>query len=232
VRTKVSQQGIARETILLKCPYPLVTLGLKQVLGAAGYEVRSGLKGPPLVGESPSVVIYSPDNEDLGEGVAQEVKSLRALVPKACIMILGFSSSNLPLARAALRAGARGFLYLGMQPSQIARALRLACEGEVVFPRELTTGLLKEEKEKYFNILALTARQREILELMGEGLTNAEIARRLFLAEGTVKQHLRATYKLLEVRSRNQAAKLLRTHNRAGITRNTQQASLSPGPNA
>jgi DNA-binding NarL/FixJ family response regulator len=60
-------------------------------------------------------------------------------------------------------------------------------------------------------LLALTCRQREILELVGEGLTNAGIARRLFLAEGTVKQHLRAAYKLLNVRSRVQAAALLRS---------------------
>jgi DNA-binding NarL/FixJ family response regulator len=211
VRTKVSQQVIARETILLKCPYPLVTLGLEQVLGAAGYEVRSGLKGSPM-GESPSVVIYSPNNdEDIGEDVAQGVQSLQTLLPKACIVVLGLSSSDPTLAYAALRAGARGYLSLDMQPLQIARALRLACQGEVVFPRELTTDLLMWRKHS--NLLALTARQREILELVGEGLTNAGIAQRLYLAEGTVKQHLRATYKLLEVRSRTQAVKFLRTHN-------------------
>jgi DNA-binding NarL/FixJ family response regulator len=214
VRTKVSQQVIARETILLKCPYPLVTLGLEQVLGAAGYEVRSGLKDPPM-GESPSVVIYSPNNdEDIGEDVAQGVKSLQTLLPEACIVVLGLGSSDPTIAYAALRAGARGYLSLDMEPLQIARALRLACQGEVVFPRELTTDLLMWRKHS--NLLALTARQREILELVGEGLTNAGIAQRLYLAEGTVKQHLRATYKLLEVRSRTQAVKFLRTHNRAG----------------
>lgn len=220
MRTKVSQQVIARETILLKCPYPLVTLGLEQVLGAAGYEVRSGLKGPPM-GESPSVVIYSPNNdEDIGEDVAQGVKSLQTLLPKACIVVLGLSSSDPTIAYAALKAGARGYLSLDMQPLQIARALRLACQGEVVFPRELTTDLLMWRKHSnlraHSNLLALTARQMEILELVGEGLTNAGIAQRLYLAEGTVKQHLRATYKLLEVRSRTQAVKFLRTHNRAG----------------
>jgi DNA-binding NarL/FixJ family response regulator len=200
--------------IVPECPYPLITLGLQQVLRAAGYEVRSGLKGPDMERESPSVVIYVPNNEDVGEDVAQGVKSLQALALDACIVVLGLSSSDVPLAHAAVSAGARGFLHLGMQPSQIARALRLASQGEVVFPRELITGLLRGEK--YSNLLALTARQREILELVGEGLTNADIARRLFVAEGTVKQHLRATYKLLEVRSRTQAVEFLRSHNRAG----------------
>jgi two-component system response regulator DevR len=217
VRSRVSHQGIARATILLACPYPLVTLGLKQVLGAAGYEVRSGLKGSAMEEEFPSVVVYLPNDEAFGEDVGQGVKSLQGRFPNACIIVFGFSSSDLPLAYATLRAGARGFLYLGMQPSEIARALRLACEGEVVFPRELTTGLLKEEQPS--DLQALTARQREILELVGEGLTNAQIARRLFLTEGTVKQHLRAVYGLLNVGSRVQAVKLLRTHNRAGTIR-------------
>jgi two-component system response regulator DevR len=190
---------------------------MKQVLGAAGYEVRSMQKGPAMEEESPSVVIYVPNNEGVGKDVAQGVKGLQGLAPDASIVVLGLSSSDLPLANAALRAGARGLVHLGMQPSQIARALRLVCQGEVVFPRELTTGLLRGEK--YSTLLALTARQREILELVGEGLTNAEIARRLFLAEGTVKQHLRATYKLLEVRSRTQAVEFLWSHNRAGAMR-------------
>jgi DNA-binding NarL/FixJ family response regulator len=56
----------------------------------------------------------------------------------------------------------------------------------------------------------LSFRQRQILELVVEGLSNAEIAGRLYLAESTVKQHLRAAYKLLGVRSRTEAAKLIR----------------------
>jgi DNA-binding NarL/FixJ family response regulator len=201
------------ETILLECPYPLITLGLKQVLRAAGYEVRSGKKGPAMEEKTPSLAIYVPNNENIGEDVAQGVKSLKGLVPDASIVVLGFGSTDLPLAHAALRAGARGFLHLGMQPSQIAHAIRLACQGEVVFPRELIPNLIQEEETPSELLLALTGRQREILELVGEGLTNAGIARRLFVAEGTVKQHLRATYRLLNVRSRVQAVELLWSHN-------------------
>jgi DNA-binding NarL/FixJ family response regulator len=207
-------ETMTSETIVLQCPYPLITLGLTQVLRAAGYEVRSMLKGPAMEGETPSLVIYCPKDEGVSEEAARGVTSLQARAPDACIVVLGLSGSDLPLAHAALKAGARGFLHLGMQPSQIARALRLACQGEAVFPREMVTGLLMEEKySNHSNLEALTARQREILELVGEGLTNAGIARRLFVAEGTVKQHLRATYKLLEVKSRTQAVEFLWSHN-------------------
>jgi RNA polymerase sigma factor (sigma-70 family) len=56
----------------------------------------------------------------------------------------------------------------------------------------------------------LSARQREILELVVEGRSNAEIAKSLYLSESTIKQHLRAAYKLLEVSNRTEAAKLIR----------------------
>src|SRR3712207_7917921 len=77
-----------------------------------------------------------------------------------------------------------------MQPSQIARALSLASEGEIVFPRELTAALINQEDQPP-DLQALTPRQREILGLVARGLTNAGIGRELYLTEGTVKQHLR-----------------------------------------
>jgi DNA-binding NarL/FixJ family response regulator len=190
---------------------------MKQVLRAAGYEVRSGHKDLAMEAKTPALAVYVPKDEDVGEDVAQGVKSLQGLVLDASIVVLSLEGDP-SLAHAALKAGARGFLHLGMQPSQIAHALRLACQGEVVFPREMVPDLLQQE-EAPSEMLALTGRQREILELAGEGLTNAGIARRLFLAEGTVKQHLRTTYKLLDVRSRVQAVALLRTHNRGRAIR-------------
>jgi DNA-binding NarL/FixJ family response regulator len=54
------------------------------------------------------------------------------------------------------------------------------------------------------------ARQREILEHLSEGLTNAQIAKRLFLTESTVKQYLRQAYKALGVSNRTEAARLIR----------------------
>ena len=64
--------------------------------------------------------------------------------------------------------------------------------------------------ESSANLDILSHRQREILELVVEGFTNAQIAKRLFLSEYTVKQHLRAAYKLLGVSNRTEAAKLVR----------------------
>jgi DNA-binding NarL/FixJ family response regulator len=207
-----------QRAVWVECPYPLVTLGLKQTLGAAGYDICLERKGPGAAEQKqdwtpPCCVIYCPKAED---DVAGQVEHLRRLFPDAPVLVLGLGVSDLPLARAALRGGARGFLHLGMQPSEIARALSLASEGEIVFPRELTIALLNEEQPP--DLLALTARQREILGLVAQGLTNADIARQLFLTEGTVKQHLRATYKMLGVGSRVQAARLLGEYERSDRT--------------
>jgi DNA-binding NarL/FixJ family response regulator len=211
--------------VWVECHYPLISLGLTQTLRAAGYDyLLSGQNVPVGEGKLPSGVIYCPNGE---EDVAQEVKRLQGLFTDVPILVLGPSVKDVSLARFALQAGARGFLHLEMQPSQIARALRLACQGEVVFPRNIVTHLIGEETPSEL-LLALTARQREILELVAQGLTNAEIARRLFLAEGTVKQHLRAAYKLLNVRSRVQAVALLRRHNPAGAIRGKDFQESNP----
>jgi DNA-binding NarL/FixJ family response regulator len=197
--------------VWVECPYPLVTLGLKQTLQVAGYDVRHWRNGSGAAHQEegsapPCCVIYYPkDPED--EDVAGRVERLRHRFADAPVLVLGFDAGDLALARAALRGGARGFLHLGMQPSQIARALSLASEGKTVLSRELSIALITQEQPP--NLLALTPRQREILGLVAQGLTNAEIGRQLYLTEGTVKQHLRAAYKVLGVRSRVQAAKIL-----------------------
>jgi DNA-binding NarL/FixJ family response regulator len=67
-------------------------------------------------------------------------------------------------------------------------------------PRELLRYVLSEDAPA--NLGALSARQREILGYVVEGLSNAEIGRRLYLSESTIKQHLRAAYKLLGVSNR------------------------------
>ena len=193
--------------VLVECPYPLVSLGLNRMLRAAGYDVRSGQEGMAL-NEAPSAAICCPGEED----VAQQVKRLQDLVSGAPVLVLGFGD-DLELARAALQAGARGFVHIGMKPSQVVRALSLATEGKVVFSREIIIGLIKEEAPA---TPVLTERQKEVLELVAEGLTNAQIAERLFLSEYTVKQHLRGIYKLLRVTNRTQAVKRFRQNRATG----------------
>jgi DNA-binding NarL/FixJ family response regulator len=115
---------------------------------------------------------------------------------------------DLPLARDALQAGASGFVHAQMTPEQLVRAVAVAIRGELVAPRELLRYVLTNNHSG--DLDALSARQREILGYVVEGLSNAEIGRRLYLSESTIKQHLRGAYKLLGVSNRTEAANLFR----------------------
>jgi DNA-binding NarL/FixJ family response regulator len=155
--------------------------------------------------QTPSfVILWAGDQENLSERVERHQRS-GLDTPK--ILVFG-SHLDLPLARQALMLGTSGFIHAGMTPDQLVRALTVAERDELVAPREIIRYLIAREIPASLN--GLSTRQREILELVVEGLSNAEIARNLYLSESTIKQHLRAAYKLLEVSNRTEAAKLIR----------------------
>ncbi len=188
---------------------PTIALALKRALEKEA-RVHHGQE-PPEEGAPSSVVLCA----DSTEGLPESVEQIRKLYPDASILIFG-PHTDLPLARAALRAGARGYVHAGMKPDQLVRALRVVSKGELVAPRKLLEYLVTETANgETADLDALSPRQREILRLVAGGLSNAQIAKRLYLSEFTVKQHLRATYKLLGVRNRIQAAKLFRHRARA-----------------
>jgi len=188
-------------TVRLECHYPLVALALYEILkGEADvYDGREQLPGM----EDPSCVILCANDND----IVPQVRHLRSSIPDAALLVFEMRL-DLRQSLKALRAGASGFLHAGMGPEQIVRAVRRASEGKAVISDEMLEILMAQESTAD-NLTVLTPRQREILGLVVEGLSNAQIAGRLFLTESTVKQHLRMAYKLLKVRNRIQAAKLL-----------------------
>lgn len=181
--------------------YSITTAGLKTVLeGKADVKI-----GAHSSASSPScVVLYA---GRLEEGCLEGIGRIRELYPGVPLLVLG-SKLDLGLACATLKNGADGFVHAMMDPAQVLRAVGVVQNGELAAPRQLLRYFLSQnEKPK---IRDLPARQREILELVVEGLSNAEIARRLYLSESTIKQHLRAAYKVLGVRNRTEAAKTMR----------------------
>jgi DNA-binding NarL/FixJ family response regulator len=185
----------------------VVTAGLLRTLEEHA-QIHTGSEPPE---EVPScIVLYTNGQENLSERVEQHRELSSYTSP---ILIFG-SQLNLPLARDALQAGASGFVHAGMTPDQLVRAIAVATRGEIVTPRELVRYLIDEQMAESGSLSTLSTRQREILELVAEGLSNAEIAKRLFLSESTIKQHLRGTYKLLGVNNRTEAANLFRRSNK------------------
>lgn len=194
--------------VWIDSPDSLISLGLKKAL--EGYaRVCRGTRAP--VGLKPSLIVVLGAERE----IAAEVERARELAPHTPVVVLG-SFADFRLAREAMRCGARGFVHAGMPPEQVARALTMASKGETVIPRELLPKLVAQESLREATA-ELTARQEEILKLVAEGLTNAQIASRLYLSEYTVKQHLRAAYKALGVRNRNQAARLFRQSSPDGV---------------
>ncbi|MEJ7816779.1 MAG: response regulator transcription factor [Rubrobacter sp.] len=164
--------------------------------------VHQGTKPP---GDVPSCVILCANSH---EGLSERVEFYQGLSPDVPPVVVFGPQLDLPLARDALLAGASGFVHAEMTPDQLLRAVAVAARGELVAPRELLRYVLT--KDHSGNLDALSVRQREILGYVVEGLPNAEIGRRLYLSESTIKQHLRAAYKLLGVSNRTEAANLFR----------------------
>jgi DNA-binding NarL/FixJ family response regulator len=189
--------------VWIDCPPSVVSVGLVRALQERASVVQQGSELPS---DAPSCVIVCPnDQENLSEHVKER---LRELSPDAPPVLVFASHLDLPLARDALKAGASGFVHAGMTPNQLLRAVAVATKGELVAPRELLNYLLSEGEPA--NLAALSVRQRETLGYVVEGLSNAEIGQRLFLSESTIKQHLRAAYKVLGVTNRTEAANLFR----------------------
>lgn len=187
--------------VWIDCSYPVVAAGLKCALEGRA-RVHLG-QAAPTEAVAPSSAIF-----DTGgvRGLSEGIERIREVNPDISILVFSLHV-DLPLARAALRLGARGFIHAGMELDQIARAVEVASKGEIVAPRKLLEYLIANEDPA--DLDALTTRQREILQLVAKGNSNAQIARTLFLSESTVKQHLRATYKVLGVSDRKEAAKLV-----------------------
>ena len=187
--------------VWVDCPRSLVSTGL---VGALEEKARVH-QGPKPPGDAPSCVILCANNHD---GLSERVQFYRELSPDSPPVVVFCPQLDLPLARDALQAGASGFVHAEMTPDQLVRAVEVASKGELVAPRELLRYVLIKDNTR--DLAALSARQREILGYVVEGLSNAEIGRRLYLSESTIKQHLRSAYKVLGVSNRTEAANLFR----------------------
>lgn len=106
------------------------------------------------------------------------------------------------LVQKGLEAGANAYLLKDIHPDDLVNAIRLLRAGERLIPGDLARTLVRSDEPRPE---PLTPRQREVLALIAEGLSNKEIAKRLYLSEGTVKNTVSEIYARLNVRDRVQA---------------------------
>lgn len=123
----------------------------------------------------------------------------------------------------AMKAGATGFLLKDTPPQELINAVRKAANGEPILAPQITKRLIERHlaapddgAAARRKIDALTDTERDVLKLVGEGLSNTEIGEQLYLATGTVKAHISRILPKLECANRVQAA--IVAHD-AGLTR-------------
>lgn len=133
------------------------------------------------------------------------------------MLVLGIRESEHEVVAAA-EAGACGYVAHDRSIGDLVAAVERAARGEVVCPPRIVgclfrrIGSLASERGEPAGFAELTAREREVIELVGQGLSNKEIARRLGIRLATVKNHVHNSLGKLGVRRRSAVAALLRRH--------------------
>lgn len=199
--------------VLLVDDHPVVRSGVAALLGdAERIEVvgaaANGADAIRMAAERrPDVVLC---DLRLGEGLdgVGVTEALRRLPEPPSVLILTTYDNDTDIARAVL-AGAAGYLLKDAQPDDIVQGIVDAAAGRLVLSRDLEARVVERMAQ---GVPSLSARELDVLALVGEGSTNREIARQLFISEGTVKTHLVHAFAKLGAESRTAAVAAARRH--------------------
>jgi len=200
--------------VLLIDDHTLFRLGLKGLLERSDINViaaaSTGQEGLQLASEQqPEVILLDMRMPDMdGLMVLRQLRERGVTVP---ITMLTTSTDENDLVE-SLRSGAQGYLLKDMDPEELVAALRKIVSGETVVAPQLAGTLARALQEKPKSpppptpLSTLTPRETEIIQHLAEGQSNKAIARDLGISDGTVKLHVKAILRKLNVRSRVEAA--------------------------
>jgi DNA-binding NarL/FixJ family response regulator len=193
--------------VLIADDHAVVRAGLVKILGAEADitivgEAEDGLEAIGKALElKPDVIlmdIFMPRCSGLEATVA-----IRQKLSDTRLLILTVSDREEDLLQ-ALRFGAQGYILKSASITELADAVRKVAAGEAMLSPHILTQLVAEFREKA-DEPALSAREGEVLQLLGDGLTNTEIANRLFIGESTVRTYLRRLLDKLHLKNRSEA---------------------------
>ncbi|MFE6892541.1 response regulator [Streptomyces sp. NPDC057694] len=208
--------------ILLLDDHEVVRRGLRDLLGAepdlevvgeAATAAQALARGPALRPDVAVLDVRLPD----GDGITV-CRELRGLLPEvSCLMLTSFDDDDALLD--AIMAGASGYVLKQIKGSDLISAVRTVASGASMLDPATTARLMRSLRgpeqqpsagggPPAAQLAELTERERDILELVGEGLTNRQIGQRLFLSEKTVKNNISRLLAKLGVERRIQAAVL------------------------
>lgn len=198
--------------VLLVDDQELVRAGLRGILREQfGFDVVGECAdGADVLGAvselAPDIVLMDVRMPRLdGVGATSQLLAERPLTP---VLALTTFDDDEALA-GMLRAGATGFVLKGVTAEELHRAVRVVAEGGAWLDPAVTSRVLAVYRAAPVSPAAqpgalrlLTGREREVLGLIGQGCTNAEIAERLFVGEGTIKTHVNHLFTKLDLRDR------------------------------
>ena len=201
--------------ILLIDDHPLLRKGLAQLindeaeLSVVG-EVGNGQEGIDLaLALEPDLILL--DLNMKGMDGLETLRGLRGKGVDSRVVVLTVSEQREDVA-AMFKAGADGYLLKDMEPEELLVRVKEAAGGRLVVDDRLTevmAAILRPVEDEKDPLELLTSKEREVLNLIAEGLANKMIARQLSISEGTVKVHVKRLLKKLGVRSRVEAAVLV-----------------------
>ncbi|RFU19005.1 response regulator [Geodermatophilus marinus] len=208
--------------VLLADDQTLIREGLAVLLGAQPdiEVVGEAADGTDAVAQTarlqPDVVLMDVRMPGL-DGIAAARQLLTGATPTRVLMLTTFDEDE--YVYAALRAGASGFVLKTASAVALAEAVRAVAGGEAALAPSVTARLLADFTSRPHASLAdvarlerLTDREAEVLTLVAQGMSNAEIAAELIVAEQTVKTHVSRVLAKLELRDRTQAAMFAHEH--------------------
>ncbi|MFD7324033.1 response regulator [Streptomyces sp. NPDC059875] len=200
-------------SVLLVDDEELVRAGMSAILGNApgitvAGEASDGCEVVPLVRKLRPDVVVMDVRMPTVDGITA-TRDLMAAVPAPPRVLVITTFERDDYVYEALREGASGFLLKRSRPAEIVQAVRTVATGDsVLFPaaiRSLVQGRPARETGDGLARAQLTEREADVLRLIAQGLSNAEIAERLFLGVQTVKTHVSSTLAKLGARDRTQA---------------------------
>ncbi|WP_405586182.1 response regulator [Streptomyces sp. NBC_01190] len=189
-----------------------------EVVGEAGSAGHALARGPALRPDVAVLDVRLPDGD--GISICRELRS--AMPELACLMLTSFDDDDALLD--AIMAGAAGYVLKQIKGSDLVSAVRTVAAGQSLLDPATTARLMSSLREdrsgavpEQDTLAALSPREREILGLIGEGLTNRQIGKQLYLSEKTVKNNVSRLLAKLGVERRVQAA-VIASNNPANST--------------
>jgi DNA-binding NarL/FixJ family response regulator len=210
----VTDDPASSRTIALADDHPIVRAALRSALAGLDGETRfveaiDASSALDLATSRSDLDLMLLDLHMPGVRGTATVRAVREAAPSLPLAIVS-ADEDATMVAELLRMGVCGFIPKSDSGSVIVSAVRLILAGGIyVPPRLLGERSVPDSSASgpviHADVLGLTARQMEVLRLLGRGLTNKHIARELGIAEGTVKVHLLAVFRALDVRNRTAA---------------------------